>query len=230
MFSGPPSGMCDTRRRSSTWPSAQVSVSPGSRRWMPSKIVSVPVVNCNCSSSSRAAGRTDARHQARLQQRLRFRGERQPAGDLGDIQRLDAERVARQRHRALHALMDGDRVHAAQMLRVVGALAQPQMQRRLAVAVGGEADRRHRRAQFAVIVDLAVADQRGGTGEQRLIAGHQIDDRQPVVHQRDAAHHRVAGAIRAAVTQAVDQFRQRGRFGRRRAARQDQSGNAAHRT
>ena len=46
------------RRRSITWPSAQVSVSPGSKRWMPSKIVSVPVVNWSCSSSSRAAGRT----------------------------------------------------------------------------------------------------------------------------------------------------------------------------
>ncbi len=160
-----------------------------------------------------------ARHQSCLQQRLRFRGERQPAGYLGDVQRLDAERVARQRHRALHAFMDCDRVHATQVLRVVGALAQPQMQRRFAVAVGGKADPRHRHAQFAVIVDLAVADQRGGTGEQRLVAGHQIDDRQPVMHQRDPAHHRVAGAIRAAVTQAVDQFRQRSRFGWRRAAR-----------
>ena len=94
-------------------------------------------------------------------------------------------------------LVDGDRIHAAQLLRVVGAVAQPQMQRRLAVAVGGEADARHRRAQFAVIVDLAVADQRGRAGEQRLVAGHQVDDRQPVVHQRDAADHGVAGAVRA---------------------------------
>ena len=90
---------------------------------------------------------------------------------------------------------------------VGGARAEAQVQRGFAVAVGGKADSGHGRAQFAVVVDLAVADQRGGTGEQRLIAGHQINDRQPVVHQRDAAHHRVAGAIRAAMTQAVDQFR-----------------------
>ena len=172
---------------------------------MPSKIVSVPGGELQLQQLLARRRPHRARHQARLQQRLRLGGERQPAGDLGDIQRLDAERVARQRHRALHALVDGDRVHATQMLRVVRALAQPQMQRRFAVAVGGEADRRHRHAQFAVVVDLAVADQRRGAGEQRLIAGHQIDDRQPVVHQRDAAHHRVAGAIRAAVPQAVDQ-------------------------
>ena len=111
---------------------------------------------------------------------------------------------------------------------VVGAVAQPQMQRRLAVAVGGEADARHVRAQLAVIVDLAVADQRRRAGEQRLVAGDQVDDRQPVVHQRDAADDGVAGAVRAAVVQAVDQLRQRGGVGRRRAARQDQPGNAAH--
>ena len=45
IVSGPPSGRWETRRRSSTRPSEQVTVSPGSRRWMPSKIVSAPVVN-----------------------------------------------------------------------------------------------------------------------------------------------------------------------------------------
>ena len=39
-------------------PSAQVSVSPGSTRRIPGKIVSAPVVNWICSSSSRAAVRT----------------------------------------------------------------------------------------------------------------------------------------------------------------------------
>ena len=46
-FPGRPRACAMMRRRSSTWPSAQVSVSPGSTRWMPSKIVSVPVVNCS---------------------------------------------------------------------------------------------------------------------------------------------------------------------------------------
>ena len=86
------------RRRSRTWPSAQVSVSPGSTRWMPWKMVSAPVVNCSCSSSSRAAGRTARWHQPGLQQRLRLRGEGQARSDLRDVERLDAERVARQRH------------------------------------------------------------------------------------------------------------------------------------
>ncbi len=61
------------------------------------------------------------------------------------------------------------------------------MQRQLAVAVGGEVDAVHRDAQLAIIVDLAVRHQRRGAGEERLVAGHQVDDRQPVVQQRDAA-------------------------------------------
>ena len=104
--------------------------------------------------------------------------------------------------------MDGDGIHAAQVLRVVRAVAQPQMQRRLAIAVGGEVDPRHRDAQFAVIIDLAVADQCGGAGEQRLIAGHQVDDRQPVVHQRDPADDGVTGAVGSAMVQVIDQPRQ----------------------
>jgi hypothetical protein len=84
-----------------------------------------------------------ALHKPGLQQRLRFRGERQSALDRGDIQRLDAERVTRQGDGAAHPLMDGDGVHAAQFSRIIRAVAQPQVQRRLTVAVGGEAGSRH---------------------------------------------------------------------------------------
>ena len=71
-----------------------------------------------------ARGRTDgARRQAGLQQRLRLGGEGQAVAGLRDVERLDAEWVAGQRHRALDAFVDRDRVHAAQVLRVVGAFA-----------------------------------------------------------------------------------------------------------
>ena len=60
---------------------------------------------------------------------------------------------------ALHPLVDCRSIHAPQMLRVVRALAQPQVQRWLAVAAGGEIHLRHRHAQFTVVVDLAVADE-----------------------------------------------------------------------
>ncbi len=43
--SAPPSGSAGRWRRSRTWPSRQVRVSPGSTRSMPAKIVSAPVVN-----------------------------------------------------------------------------------------------------------------------------------------------------------------------------------------
>ena len=65
-------------------------------------------------------------------------------------------------------------------------------------------------------LDLAVADQRGGAGEQRLVAGDQIDDGKPVVHQRDAADDGVAGTVGTAMRQRIDQPRQRGGVGGRR--------------
>ena len=111
---------------------------------------------------------------------------------------------------------------------VVRAVAQPQMQRRLAVAVGGEVHARQRLTQFAVIIDLAVGHQRGGAGEERLVAGDQVDDREAVVQQRDPAHHRVAAAVGAAVVQRADQLRQHARVRRRGAGRQDQPSDAAH--
>ena len=109
-------------------------------------------------------------HDAGLQQRPRLRGEGQAGGGLGGVERLDAERIARQRYRAGGAVVDGDAVHATQVVGEAGALAQPQVQRRLVVAVGGEAHAGHVAAQLAVVIDLAIAHQRRRAGEQRLVA------------------------------------------------------------
>jgi hypothetical protein len=118
-----------------------------------------------------------AHHQSGLKECLRLGGERQPSCHLGDVQWLDAERIARQCDCALHALMNGDRIHAAQMPCVVAAVAQPQVQWWLAVAVGGEVRPRHRCTHFAVIADYAIADERRWASEQRLVSGGNIDDR-----------------------------------------------------
>jgi hypothetical protein len=98
----------------------------------------------------------------------------------------------------------------------------------LAKVVGRERDLRRCRAQFAVVVDFAVADQRSRPGEQRLVAGDQIDDRQTVVHQRDPANHGVPRAIRAAMGQRAFQRRQRRRTWRRRIGGGQNAGDAAH--
>ncbi len=50
----PASGKAARRRRSTIRPRRTTTVSPGRTRLMPAKIVSRPVVNCICSSSSRA--------------------------------------------------------------------------------------------------------------------------------------------------------------------------------
>ncbi len=86
--------------RSTTWPSTTRSVSPGSTRWMPGKIVSAPVVNCICSSSSRAAGRTRALARPAASSACGSEAKASPSGIVAVVQRLDAERVARQRHAA----------------------------------------------------------------------------------------------------------------------------------
>ena len=155
-------------------------------------MVSAPVVNWICSSSSRAAGRTARFTIPAASSACGSEAKARPAAVLREVERLDAERVARQRHRARRAVVDRERVHAAQRRRELRPVPQPQVQRRLVVAVGGEPRRRHLGAQLAVIVDLAVAHQRRRAREQRLVAGREVDDGEPGVHQRDAPDHGVA--------------------------------------
>ncbi len=57
------------------------------------------------------------------------------------------------------------------------------MEWRLAIAVGIEMDPRQAAAELPVVIDLTVGDQCRRPHPQRLVAGNQIDDRQPVVQQ-----------------------------------------------
>ena len=85
-------------------------------------------------------------------------------------------------------------------------------------------------AQLPVVVDLAVGDQGGGAGEQRLVAGDEVDDREPRMRQRDVAGQVMAMPIRAAMRQRPGQRVEHGwrrgfaRSGRARPARPHISG------
>ncbi len=174
-------------------------------------------------------------HQPGGEQRLRLRREGQAVLQLGDIERLDAERVARQRQVVGAALVDGDRVHAAERLDIALAVAQPQMQRRLAVAAGGEPHLGQCPAQLQVVVDLAVGDQRRRAREQRLVAAIQVDDGEAGVHQRHPADHGVASTVRPAMRERPHQRGQAGGIqpvgggaGPGRGVSEREAGNPAH--
>ena len=111
---------------------------------------------------ARGADARRARPSPASRSALRLGREGEAAVDRRRIERLDAERIARQRDGAGRALVDRDRIHAAQVVGEATTVAQPEMQRRLAIAVRSRnATSGSLGAEFAVIVDLAVRDQRG---------------------------------------------------------------------
>ena len=122
--------------------------------------------------------------------RLRFRCENQPGTGLGIVERLDAERVARQHQPSGRRVVDRDGVHAAKPIGEAGAVAVVEVQRRLAVRLGPKRRVAERRPEFDVVVDLAIRGEddaiRAG---QRLGAAVQIDDREARVDQPDAGRH-----------------------------------------
>ena len=195
---------------------------------MPGKIVAAPGRELQLEQLVARAGPDAALDQPGGEQRLRLGGEGEPALDLRGVERLDAERVAGEGDRALGPLVDGDGVHAAQRAGIGGAVAQPEMQRRLAVAVGGEADVGQVVAQLAVVVDLAVRDEGGGAGEERLVAAGHVDDGQARVHEGDAADDRVPGAVRAAMGERAGEGGEHGGVGQRRGGREHEASDAAH--
>ena len=89
-------------------------------------------------------------------------GEAQPPGSVGQVQRLDAEAVAREHEPAAVALGDGEGEHALEALHAALAPVAVALQHDLGVAVGEEAQARGLElgAQLAVVVDAAVEDDR----------------------------------------------------------------------
>ena len=79
--------------------------------------------------------------------------------------------IACQEKAAPGLVPDGEGKHAAELGEHGGAVELVEVEQNFGVAVGAEAPAFSLQfcAQFAVIVDLTVRDQRRGTGEQRLI-------------------------------------------------------------
>ena len=150
------------------------------------------------------------RDQPGSDKRLRFGGKGDAIGDFSNIERLDAEGVARQQHLPRSTIMDRNAIHAAQK----GGEARPvpaiQMQGRFAIRSRG-GGQRVIAAQFAIIINLAIGDQGGSAGEKRLISGGKVNDRKPGMGQRHIAGHMVPSAIRPAMRKrACERFQHRG--------------------
>ena len=111
------------------------------------------------------------------------------------------------------------RVHAAQMPREIEPVAAIEMERQLAIRAGGERCAGQLGVQLEVVVDLAIGDERGAAGlVERLVAGREIDDREPRLHHADIARAVMAVAVGPAMAQRrLHRLQQRGR--RRLAAR-----------
>ncbi len=131
-----------------------------------------------------------------------LRREGQPLAPIADVQRLDPERVARQRLGSVGQQAQG--VHAAQLGQGLRSHPAPQVQQRLEVRTGVQAGQAVLGDQFEVVVDFAVADHRGAGGVQRLPAALQVDDRQPRVGEGEAGAGLGADAVGTAVGDGLD--------------------------
>ena len=78
------------------------------------------------------------RDEARRDEACGSEAKAKPCARLGVIERLDAERIARQHQPARGRIVQRDRVHAAQMAREVEPVAAIEMQRQLAIGLGRE--------------------------------------------------------------------------------------------
>ncbi len=150
------------------------------------------------------------RRQPGADQRLRFRREGEGRPRLGEIQRLDPERVAGQHQAAARTVVNGDGVHAAQMVGEAQFLAQVKLQRDLAVGPRFERHPAQVQLDLDVIIDFAVGDQDrlvavGPLGGDRLIARFQVNDRQPRLDQAHIAVDMTAVAVRPAMGQGNGQ-------------------------
>ena len=137
-------------------------------------------------------------------QRLRFGGKGDSIRNFGDIERLDTEGITRQQHLPRSAIMDRNAIHAAQHLSEARPVTAIQMQGRFAIrSCGGR--QRVIIPQFAIIINLAIRDQGGSTGEERLIAGRKINDRKAGLGECDITGHMMPHAIRPAMRQCARQ-------------------------
>jgi hypothetical protein len=124
-----------------------------------------------------------------VQQRTQLRCERQHAVADAVDQRLLADSIAGDEKLLPAVVPQREREHAVQVADAVGAVLLVQMHDHFRVAVRGEAvpSSLQRVTQLAVVVDLAVQDDDYGAVlvVDRLVAGIEIDDAQPLDPESD---------------------------------------------
>ena len=120
----------------------------------------------------------------RRHQRLQLRGEQHAPAPPQVEQRLDAERVAREKQLAGLLVGQGEREHTAEPGQRRRSPVAPRLEHDLGVGGSDEADATAGQLgpQFLVVVELAVVDERQPALGQRLAGrGGQVDDREPSV-------------------------------------------------
>ena len=123
------------------------------------------------------------RGEAEAVERLELGGEREPAALPCEVERLNAERVARRDHPLGRREHEGE--HAVEPRNPARRGRAEQMQDGLAVALRREPLRAECRPQIGVIVNLAVGDQHVVAPHDRLRSRLRTDDRKPAMR-----HHR----------------------------------------
>ena len=164
-----------------------------------------------------------ARHSAAGQQCLGLRGEAQRPAVIRPVERLDAQRIAREQQGPLLGIPQAEGEHATQLGNHVGAAVGIELQHHLGVGIAAEAiAARHQFvAQFPVIIDLAVEGNgvTPASAVHRLRAiGAEVDDGEPLVGKTGPAPCRQpqAAAVGTARRHAVVDPRELGPVNRRR--------------
>ena len=163
-------------------------------------------------------------------QRAQLGGELEPVRVRAVVERLDPVAVAREHEATSRRVPERDREHPAQAPREGGPFLLVEVDEHLGVAVRGEAvaGALELRAQLGVVVELAVLDDvnRAVLVRDRLVAGLQVDDREPAGSQSDRPFDEGAVAVRASVKELRAHPRELLRVGR--PARRDDSADPAH--
>src|SRR5258705_2579021 len=98
------------------------------------------------------------RDQIGLQQRLQLGGEDHAASIFCVVKRFDAKRIPREIERMVARIVKGDRIHAAQGLGEIGAVAGIGRKRHFAIGVRLELAGGEVAVQLEVIVNVAIGD------------------------------------------------------------------------
>ena len=175
-----------------------------------------------------------ARHVGIFEQRLQLRAEdHAAAGQFGEVERLDADPIARQHQPPRRRVPDGEGKHAAELLDAALAPLLVAVDDDLGVGAGAElvAMANEFGAHLREVVNLAVEDGPDGAVlvGQRLIAGRQIDDAQPAMAQPDPGGDVVAGRVGTAVSQGIGHRLEDAAIDQAQCVVIESSGNTAHR-